>query len=274
MEKYCKSCGRVFKKSDFRTCPYCGNSLSTREGRKSIPRQLRHQVFQRDGYRCRECGATNKQARLHVDHIKPVAKGGTNDLSNLQTLCEDCNRAKYTDEWIGGLNISNEDDVNQRNDFKTDFKHNRNDYSNLFELNRKQREINLARHNEKIKNQNSNKKEFHNNTKSNNNKTSLKKILGNNTKSSNNDRNAVYYYNLGFQYRFSAQKEKAVKYFKKALEIDPNFITAFEQLGYTLEELGRYAEAIKCLEKVDYDYDWRVSQHIASCKFKLNEEKQ
>ncbi|WP_298502154.1 HNH endonuclease [uncultured Methanobrevibacter sp.] len=102
MEKYCKSCGRVFKDSDFRICPYCGKQLSTRTGRQPIPRKLRHQVFQRDGYRCRECGATNKQTRLHVDHIKPVAKGGTNDLSNLQTLCEDCNKAKYTDEWEGG----------------------------------------------------------------------------------------------------------------------------------------------------------------------------
>ena len=102
MEKYCKSCGRVFKDSDFKLCPYCGNQLSTREGRQPIPRKLRHQVFQRDNYRCRECGATNKQTRLHVDHIIPVAKGGTNDLDNLQTLCEKCNRAKYTDEWVGG----------------------------------------------------------------------------------------------------------------------------------------------------------------------------
>ena len=102
MEKYCQSCGRVFKDSDFKICPYCGNQLATRVGRQSIPRKLRHQVFQRDNYRCRECGATNKQTRLHVDHIVPVAKGGTNDLSNLQTLCEACNRAKYTDEWVGG----------------------------------------------------------------------------------------------------------------------------------------------------------------------------
>ena len=102
MEKYCKACGRVFKDSDFNICPYCGHELSEREGRQPIPRKLRHQVFQRDNYRCRECGATNKQTRLHVDHIVPVAKGGTNDLSNLQILCEACNKAKYTDEWVGG----------------------------------------------------------------------------------------------------------------------------------------------------------------------------
>ena len=103
MEKYCSSCGRVFKDSDFKICPYCGNKLSSRIGRQPIPRKLRHQVFKRDGYRCRECGATNKQTRLHVDHIKPVARGGTNDLSNLQTLCEECNKSKYTDEWVGGV---------------------------------------------------------------------------------------------------------------------------------------------------------------------------
>ena len=83
MEKYCKSCGRVFKDSDFRFCPYCGKQLNEREGRRPIPRQLRHEVFVRDGYRCKECGATNKETRLHVDHIIPVAKGGTNDFSCL-----------------------------------------------------------------------------------------------------------------------------------------------------------------------------------------------
>ena len=117
MEKYCKSCGRVFKDSNFKICPYCGNQLSARLGRQPIPRKLRHQVFQRDGYRCRECGATNKETRLHVDHITPVAKGGTNDLSNLQTLCEECNRAKYTDEWVGGELKGSNYDSNSRSYF-------------------------------------------------------------------------------------------------------------------------------------------------------------
>ena len=140
MEKYCKSCGRVFKDSDFKICPYCGNQLSTRTGRQSIPRKLRHQVFQRDGYRCRECGATNKQTRLHVDHIKPVAKGGTNDLSNLQTLCEACNRAKYTDEWVGGLYDGS------HSNFK---RNNRVSDSKLYESNGMQKEINMNKQSEK-----------------------------------------------------------------------------------------------------------------------------
>ncbi len=31
---------------------------------------------------------------LHIDHIEPVAKGGTNDLLNLITSCVDCNSGK------------------------------------------------------------------------------------------------------------------------------------------------------------------------------------
>lgn len=40
------------------------------------------------------CGANSTQVRLQVDHIRPVAEGGTDQLDNLGTLCEDCNRGK------------------------------------------------------------------------------------------------------------------------------------------------------------------------------------
>jgi regulator of replication initiation timing len=103
MEKYCTNCNSVFDDLNYKICPYCGEQLSEREGRQPIPRQLRHEVFVRDGYRCRECGASVEDgATLEIDHILPVAKGGTNDIDNLQTLCKECNRAKYTDEWVGG----------------------------------------------------------------------------------------------------------------------------------------------------------------------------
>ena len=103
MEKYCTNCNSIFDDLNYKICPYCGEQLSEREGRQPIPRQLRHEVFVRDGYRCRECGASVEDgATLEIDHILPVAKGGTNDIDNLQTLCKECNRAKYTDEWVEG----------------------------------------------------------------------------------------------------------------------------------------------------------------------------
>lgn len=75
--------------------------------REHIPAKLRHEVFQRDNYRCRECGATNKETTLEIDHIVPVSKGGTNNINNLQTLCKKCNRSKYTRTWVGGVKDNN-----------------------------------------------------------------------------------------------------------------------------------------------------------------------
>ena len=59
--------------------------------RSRITAGVRAKVFARDGYRCRHCGiSTALGAVLHVDHIIPISKGGTSDLGNLQTLCQDC----------------------------------------------------------------------------------------------------------------------------------------------------------------------------------------
>jgi 5-methylcytosine-specific restriction enzyme A len=57
-----------------------------------IPVVVRGYVLERDCYQCRSCGQA--QAPLEIDHIIPLAKGGRNDISNLQTLCQLCNRQK------------------------------------------------------------------------------------------------------------------------------------------------------------------------------------
>lgn len=60
-----------------------------------VTRQMRYEVMRRDGYRCVMCGRSARDGvRLHVDHIRPVSKGGKSVMSNLQTLCEDCNLGK------------------------------------------------------------------------------------------------------------------------------------------------------------------------------------
>jgi 5-methylcytosine-specific restriction endonuclease McrA len=56
-----------------------------------VPLRTRDAVFTRDRGRCTYVGSDGKRCnetiRLHVDHIKPVARGGTNDISNLRLLC-------------------------------------------------------------------------------------------------------------------------------------------------------------------------------------------
>lgn len=60
-----------------------------------VPPRLRFDVLTADGYCCRACGAKAADgAELHVDHIVPRAHGGTNERSNLQTLCRVCNLGK------------------------------------------------------------------------------------------------------------------------------------------------------------------------------------
>lgn len=63
--------------------------------RGAMTPSLRHDILVRDGFRCKYCGATAADgAKLHVDHIIPIAKGGKTEPSNLQTLCETCNLGK------------------------------------------------------------------------------------------------------------------------------------------------------------------------------------
>ena len=43
---------------------------------------------------CKRCREHEKYKAMDVDHIKPLSKGGTNDLDNLQLLCRRCNAKK------------------------------------------------------------------------------------------------------------------------------------------------------------------------------------
>lgn len=51
----------------------------------------KERIKARDGYMCRRCKSREK---LTIDHIIPVDLGGTDDDSNLQTLCRGCNIMK------------------------------------------------------------------------------------------------------------------------------------------------------------------------------------
>lgn len=67
--------------------------------RRKTPRRpirARFDVLVRDNYTCRYCGRQAPNVVLHVDHVIPVAKGGTDDPDNLVTACYDCNEGKGT----------------------------------------------------------------------------------------------------------------------------------------------------------------------------------
>lgn len=62
-----------------------------RSARGTVPEDVKHLVWQRDGGACRLCGAT---VELQFDHVIPVSFGGASTPENLQVLCGPCNRRK------------------------------------------------------------------------------------------------------------------------------------------------------------------------------------
>ena len=66
-------------------------------GRGGRPwRRLKDKIHLRDQYTCQYCGLVTMQ--LELDHIVNVAQGGTDDDSNLQSLCAPCHLKKTISE--------------------------------------------------------------------------------------------------------------------------------------------------------------------------------
>lgn len=85
--------------------------------RRRVSPTQRKAVLERDGYKCRICGISRQYLddkvpglgeylRLEIDHIVPIAQGGTGDESNLQCLCWRCNSlkgSKKTNKQVNSL---------------------------------------------------------------------------------------------------------------------------------------------------------------------------
>lgn len=58
-------------------------------------------ILEEFSYRCVKCGCV-PNGRPTKDHILPLCMGGSDELSNLQPLCRECNSSKrFTEEcWI------------------------------------------------------------------------------------------------------------------------------------------------------------------------------
>ena len=84
--KFCsKECGQNFQKERYKTMitPYA-------------PIALRFEILKRDNFTCQYCGRNvkNHNVSLHIDHILPRKKGGTDKPENLITACQECNLGK------------------------------------------------------------------------------------------------------------------------------------------------------------------------------------
>ena len=69
----------------------------TKNERSTIPLNVRWIVLKRDNYTCKKCGRSpgkDQTTELEIDHIMPVAKNCSKDISNLDKLFHDCNQFK------------------------------------------------------------------------------------------------------------------------------------------------------------------------------------
>lgn len=60
----------------------------------AVTKRTRYEVLRRDNHACRYCGACAPDVPLTVDHVIPVALGGSDDPSNLVAACRACNSGK------------------------------------------------------------------------------------------------------------------------------------------------------------------------------------
>lgn len=64
------------------------------EGVMAVTKRTRFEVLRRDNHSCRYCGATAPDVKLTVDHVVPLALGGSDEPSNLVAACSACNSGK------------------------------------------------------------------------------------------------------------------------------------------------------------------------------------
>lgn len=60
----------------------------------TLPADCMEQLIAKYGDKCMNPECKTPESKLTIDHVKPVSKGGTNTMDNVQILCARCNEAK------------------------------------------------------------------------------------------------------------------------------------------------------------------------------------
>lgn len=79
-------------------------TVSAKAGTRGVTSAVRREVFQRDSEQCTYVSPDgvrcSEHHRLEVDHIQPVARGGSNEIDNLRLLCRSHNQL-LAEQWFG-----------------------------------------------------------------------------------------------------------------------------------------------------------------------------
>lgn len=88
MNRRCLGCGALLRSGS--RCAACRLPREPRALRGRPWMRLRARILERDRHTCQTCG----QPATHVDHVVALARGGSDDPSNLRALCQLCNLRK------------------------------------------------------------------------------------------------------------------------------------------------------------------------------------
>lgn len=85
--------------------------------RRHFSKARRREIYQKCSGHCAYCGKPIPLESMQVDHIQPLALGGSNEIDNLLPACHSCNHYKDTltlekfrqsiDDWPGVLTRNN-----------------------------------------------------------------------------------------------------------------------------------------------------------------------
>jgi 5-methylcytosine-specific restriction enzyme A len=74
-------------------------------GRIKFTKEFKEMVLEKSEKKCAGCQCCLESKKYDIDHIKPLASGGTNEIDNLQALCKACHRDKTANENEQGLYV-------------------------------------------------------------------------------------------------------------------------------------------------------------------------
>ena len=83
-------------------------------GRIKFDKEFKQMVLDKSDNKCAACGCMAK--KYEIDHIRPFANGGTNEIDNLQALCKGCHQDKTSNEHEQGRYVKFSDTESCFND--------------------------------------------------------------------------------------------------------------------------------------------------------------
>lgn len=95
----CRSCQHKRSKDINPNYQYTPGAIAARKNHTLTASDigtLRVYLLCEQGFECPYCGALLDERSAEVDHKKPLSRGGSDEIFNLQVVCRRCNREKHS----------------------------------------------------------------------------------------------------------------------------------------------------------------------------------